>query len=752
MIGILSKKEHAMKRKLTSILLLSTMAISSSYVFAENVQVMKAEEIVKQEDGVKEDITTEVETVDLNEKSEQEEITEDSTLGESLINQGSTMVVGTTNEVVLTLNSKVAYVNGSKEQLLNPPTVVNDRTYLPLRFVVDEIVGGEVDWNKETQTVTVIKGSKEAVVTIGSNVAKINGINMTLEAPPFIKNGTTMLPVRFMSENFGIDTAYDSKLKRITLTGYDDRPNTAPSAYFYFGQSTYTEGQTVTIYEQSTDPEKDKIVERNWKVSGDMNATAHDIKSIFKTPKAGTYTLALQVKDKRGLWSEWYEREIIIDPNKAPVITFLEPLKTSYAQGENIKLTYSYDNETWEAITNEKWTYRHTEDPANKAILGKPKAMFTKGDYIITLEIDDAAGNRSEKVETTIHITDEVLKSELMYRFTEGTVGEVIDNFEKINYRDYADAYVAQKGSIAGTMIMSDSPEVVTRDGLLYRDVINGKGRILLHHLNGYDPNSYSADNRRLVLVAENTSNAPVKVIITNKSVKGPATDILRIGQKVLYDYLVGSEKEVYTLKPGERTFIYDSKATKWTYGQCISGLMDIETTGEVTFTSAAIKHGVSVNDMVGMELLQQDVHPRGTFDTTEITYKVNLMGYEPTKLLVGTGVEEWVNGHDAITGAVVQNRGNFGITYRITLTAAVDTGIILNPRATNFRGAIKWDGDTTKVYNIPETGSFTADTSKAAVLGVIKAGETRTLEYMLPNGSASPILLGFIPKEYWNN
>lgn len=749
-----------MKRKLTSILLLSTIAFSSSYTFAEDISI--GQQVVEQEES--KDETQEVsqmaaqvaevgQTVETaQEDSIEENIDLENVLEENTSSMGSTTNIGTITEVILTLNSKTALVNGSKEQLLNPPTVVSDRTFLPLRFVVDEIVGGEVGWDPNIQRVTVTKGDQKIVVTIGSKVANVNGKSVILEAAPFVQNGTTMLPVRFISESFGIETVYNKQTKQITLTGKDDRPNTAPNAYFYFGQSTYTEGQNVGIIEASTDPEHDKIVERRWKISGDMNWEGSDIQSKFKTPKIGTYTVALQVKDKRGLWSDWYEREITIEPNKAPVITFLEPFKASYAQGENIKLTYSYDNESWEEITNEKWTYRHAEDPENKAILGKPKALFTEGDYIVTLEIDDAFGNRSAKMETTLRITDNVLKSELMYRFTEGNVGEVIDNFEKVNYRDYADAYVSETGRVSGTMIMSDSPEVVSRDGLLYRDVINGKGRMLLHHLNGYNASGISGDNRRLVLVAENTSNKPVKVIITNKSVKGPATDILRIGQKVLFDYFVGSEKEVYTLQPGERQFIYDSKASKWTYGQCISGLMDIETTGEVTFTTAAIKHGVTLQDMVGMELLQQDVHPRGTFDTTQLNYKVILTGEEPTKLLLGTGTEEWINGHDAITGEIVQNRGNFGITYRITVSAAVDTGVILNPRATNFRGAIKWDDDTSKVYNIPETGSFTADTSKAAVLGVIKAGETRTFEYMLPNGSAAPVLIGFIPRAYWNN
>ncbi|WP_054743495.1 copper amine oxidase N-terminal domain-containing protein [Cellulosilyticum ruminicola] len=732
-----------MKKKLTSILLLGTLAFGSSYTFAEetNAVNMMEQEGSNDKEEVGEE-KAEYEGLDVYDVKSIEDLQQESI---------ETITSGTATEVVLTLNSKVAYVNGSKEQLLNPPMVVNNHTFLPLRFVADEIVGGEVEWDEQIQRVTVRKGDQELVVTIGSKIAMVNGSYVNLEAAPFTKNGTTMLPVRFICESFGITSDYNKAAKQIILTGVDNRPNTAPSAYFHFGQANFTEGQSVKVIDGSTDLEHDKIVERKWKISGDMNWSGSDINSKLKAPKAGTYTVALQVKDKRGLWSQWYERELTVEPNKAPIVTFLEPYKATYSQGENIKLTYSYDNESWEKIINEKWTYRHAEEPENKAILGKPKALFTEGEYIITLQLDDEAGNRSEKMETKIHISSDVLKSELMYRFTEGSIGEVIDNFQKVNYRDYADAYVSETGKILGTMIMSDSPEVVSRDGLLYRDIINGKGRMLIHHLNGYKVSNVSGDNRRLVVVAENTTDKPVKVIITNKSVKGPATDILRIGQKVLYDYLVGSEKEVYTLQPGERKFVYDSKAGKWTYGQCISGLMDIETTGSVKFTTASVKHGVTLQDMVSMELLQQDVHPRGTFDTTELTYKLTLLGDQPTKLLLGTGTEEWVNGHDAITGEIVQNRGNFGVTYRVTVSSAVDTGVILNPRATNFRGAIKWL-DTGKVYNIPETGAFTADTSKAAVLGIIKAGQTRTFEYMLPNGSAAPVLIGFIPKDYWNN
>lgn len=735
-----------MKRKLKSMLLLCTIAFSSSYAFAENLNV-KGEH----QEADKESTENNLDTEEERREKEYLEIIEDlglETNDTDKIQSEAAFV----DEIALTLGSKTVSFNGYAITLHTAPTVVDSKTYLPLRFIVEDILKAELEWNATTKTAKVSKDEQKVVITINNKVAYVNGVPVTLDAPAIVKEGTTMLPLRFIADVFGIDTNYNMNTKQITLRVGYDTPNTAPSAKFYFSTSTYTVGREIEVVDISSDIDQDKIIAREWQVSGDMSAYGSDIKKIFNKPKEGNYTVGLRVRDARGLWSDWYTQEVTVEPNKAPEITLLEPSKKSYAQGEEINLVYKYHNEIWEEVTNEKWTYRHAEDPESKAILGKPKVLFTKGEYIVSLELDDAAGNRSKKFETTISITDEVLKSELSYRFTQGSIGEIIDNYEKVNYRDYKDTYVVSKSTVAGTMIMSDSPEVVSRDGILYRDAINGKGRILMHHLNGYDAESYSGDNRRLVLIAQNTSAKDVTLTVSNKSIKGPATDILRIGQLVLTDYLKGREPETYTLKPGERVYLYDSKLSKWLNGQCISGLMDIETSGELTFTTASVKHGVTIDNMVGMELLSKDIHPRGTFDTVQINYNIFLDENEPTKLLIGTGTEEWVNGYDAITGEIVQNRGNFGITYKMTITATQDMGIILNPRATNFRGAIRWDNDPKKVYYIPKSGEFAADTTKAAVLGVIKAGETRTLEYMLPNGSSAPVLIGFIPRSQWNN
>ncbi len=653
------------------------------------------------------------------------------------------------DQIILTLDKNTATVNGSPYTLNTPPIAIEGRTYLPLRFIVDQVLQAQLVWEPETGKITVTKEGKEIVVTIGKTAALVDGEVVNLDAPPIVKNGSTLLPLRFMSEHFNISITYDKVTKVITLTGPDKGPNSKPIAGFTFSEPNYVAGQVVSAISTSYDPDGHKLVDKLWCVVGEKTLTNKELSNMFKTPRAGIYTIGLQVQDQYGLWSDWIYQEITILPNEAPVITYLGTEKKEYAQGEDISYQFFYDNENWEAITNQKWTYRKEGEPVSKAILGKPDALFTEGTYIISLQLDDAYGNRSELVETSVHITDEIVKKELAFRFTEGHIGDIIDNYQGFNYRDYEDVKVLNKGTIPGTMLMSDSPEVVSREGILYRDSIKGNGRILLHHINNFSEMSTIGGNKRLVIVAENKTAEPITVYLSNKTIRGPVDDILYLGQKMLNDYLTGSEIETILLAPGEKKYLYDS-GKKWVKGSCISGLMDVNTTGDVTFTIASVSAGSTLNSMDGMELFFKEVHPRGTFDTVGINYSIELDGSIPEKFIIGTGDEEWVKGYDAISNEPAQNKGNFGISYYITITAKEDTGIILNPRADMFRGAIEWND--LGVYNIPTVGNIYSNTAKAVSLGTIKAGETKTIEYMLPNGSSAPVLLGFIPSSYWDN
>lgn len=654
------------------------------------------------------------------------------------------------NKVILTLNSKTALVDGEEVELLTAPKIVNDTTLLPLRFVGEQVVGAQVDWDSQNKTVTIKKDGIEVIVVIGSKIAKVDGLECKLLTEPVIENSTTLVPVRFISEAFNIKVDYDNQSKKITIDRGNleevvtPTPNTAPIASFYFPE-TYVAGQAVTAIDTSVDPDGDQITEKLWSVLSDGKViTNKELSNMFKTPRAGTYVIGLQVKDSKGLWSEWTYETVTIEENKAPVITSLTSNKTSYAQGEKMDFSYSYDNESWEKVTEGKWTYRKASEASNKATLGKPDVLFTEGEYIITLYLDDAYGNRSEGVETHITVTSEVLSSELNYRFTQGSIGDWIDNFQGDNYLNYTPVTLQNMTYDYGTLIMSDSPENVTGQGILYRDKINGVGRLLIHHINSITD---TTETQRLVFVVENPTDKPITVALKNKAIKGPATDVLRVGQLCLNEYLSGQiPTETIELQPGERKYIYDKN---WATNTCISAHIDVETTGEALFTVANIGKNHTLNDLDTLYYFPADgAHYSGTYGITGINYELNLSGKEAERLTIGVkGANEWIVGYDERTELPVENTGNFGVSYKIKVTAEEDMGVILNNRGGTFQGAIKWN-DT--VYNMPGKGVFSGTTTKAVVMGVIKKGETVTIEYLLPNGSAAPTLIGFIPKSQW--
>ncbi len=57
-------------------------------------------------------------------------------------------------EIVITIGSKNAVVNGNQIELSEAAFIENDRTYTPVRFI-SENLGASVDWNSEDNTVTI---------------------------------------------------------------------------------------------------------------------------------------------------------------------------------------------------------------------------------------------------------------------------------------------------------------------------------------------------------------------------------------------------------------------------------------------------------------------------------------------------------------------------------------------------------------------------------------------------------------------
>ncbi len=119
--------------------------------------------------------------------------------------------------IQLTIGSTKAYVNFKEVTLDQPPVIENGRTLVPIRFVA-EALDVLVDWSPKDQIVSLIFDNKEIDLKIGSTTANVNGSEYKLDAPPkILPGGRTVVPIRFISEAIGAKVSWDSNKKMVTV-------------------------------------------------------------------------------------------------------------------------------------------------------------------------------------------------------------------------------------------------------------------------------------------------------------------------------------------------------------------------------------------------------------------------------------------------------------------------------------------------------------------------------------------------------
>lgn len=102
-------------------------------------------------------------------------------------------------------------VNGELRNFNPAPQIVNDRTMVPVRFVIeDEALGGKVYWDSELRKVTLDCRGKHIEFSIGSTEAAVDGQAYYLDNAPYIYNNRTFVPLRFIAETLGAVVAWDS--------------------------------------------------------------------------------------------------------------------------------------------------------------------------------------------------------------------------------------------------------------------------------------------------------------------------------------------------------------------------------------------------------------------------------------------------------------------------------------------------------------------------------------------------------------
>lgn len=115
---------------------------------------------------------------------------------------GTTTTPATTNKTTTTpaTTKSSVYFNGTDTKL--QAVVKNGTSYLPVRALIQNVLGGTVDYNAKTGAVT----------------ANVNGKTTTYEASKTVTiNGSTYLPVRAFSEDLGYKVGWDAKTQTVTI-------------------------------------------------------------------------------------------------------------------------------------------------------------------------------------------------------------------------------------------------------------------------------------------------------------------------------------------------------------------------------------------------------------------------------------------------------------------------------------------------------------------------------------------------------
>jgi len=113
-------------------------------------------------------------------------------------------------------NPVTIFFNGEKLSFDVDPYIKDGRTLVPFRGIL-EALGAEVIWNPEERSVTAKNKATEIYLKIGSNETLVNGSKVIIDVPAEITDSRTFVPLRFISENLGATVLWDGATRTVSI-------------------------------------------------------------------------------------------------------------------------------------------------------------------------------------------------------------------------------------------------------------------------------------------------------------------------------------------------------------------------------------------------------------------------------------------------------------------------------------------------------------------------------------------------------
>jgi len=106
--------------------------------------------------------------------------------------------------------------NGQEIKSEVSPVIINGSTLVPVRLL-SETMGFNVQWDENTETVNISNANKKIMISLNSNTAYVNEDTVELAVPAQNIDGHVLAPLRFIVESLGLEIVWDAENRIINL-------------------------------------------------------------------------------------------------------------------------------------------------------------------------------------------------------------------------------------------------------------------------------------------------------------------------------------------------------------------------------------------------------------------------------------------------------------------------------------------------------------------------------------------------------
>lgn len=308
--------------------------------------------------------------------------------------------------------------------------------------------------------------------------------------------------------------------------------------------------------------------------------------------------------------------------------------------------------------------------------------------------------------------------------------------------------------SYGGKLLLSDSPEMVTDDGIMYQDTVEGDARLFFHHVNS------TKAPKKIIVVLENSGDEPVNITVYQHGLGGPGFDYLAVGKKAQLDYMSGGELYLVEVPAhGTAQLVPALSNTVVETDMLVNGIYDFKADRPVKVSTMMMPVDADVKAFAAQaKVLPADQQRlRGTFEHKDrMLVPDKAYNFENDGNVVITladhKIDKYVTGIDATDGSNVLNYGNYGIVYKLYVPSSFAGKVAyhLNPRGGEYAGGIgiRYKNQDYGVVPTPElTTSFGANTERDfAYIGSFDGGQSVWLTFSPPGASNLPVKLIISP------